>query len=167
MRVTRGLGLPPWHPAVLIATFFGVGFLPIAPGTFGSLAALPVAWLVREFAGREGLTIAWVVLFAAGWWASSRIVEKSREKDPQCVVIDEVAAQGLLLAAVPQSLIAYALAFVFFRLFDILKPPPARWIEENVAGGLGVMLDDAVAGGYALAVSVLLFAIGRASGVLF
>ncbi len=163
----RGLGLPYRHPAVLIGTFFGVGLVPFAPGTFGSLAALPVAWLLREFARREGLALAWAILFAAGWWASSRIVESSRQNDPQSIVIDEVTAEWLLLLAVPQSLIAYCLAFVFFRIFDIVKPPPARWIEKNVSGGLGVMLDDGIAAGYAFAVLMVIFFIDRASGVLF
>lgn len=167
MPISRRLGLPFWHPAILIGTFFGVGFLPFAPGTFGSLAALPLAWLVRDFARREGLALASAILFAAGWWASSQIVEKSRLKDPQSIVVDEVMAQWLLLLAVPQSLVAYALAFFFFRLFDITKPPPARSIERNVKGGLGVMLDDAIAAGYAFAVLIVIFFVGRAGGVRF
>ncbi len=167
MRITRGPGLPLWHPAVLIATFFGVGFLPFAPGTFGSLAALLLAWLVRDLVGRSGLAAFCAILFAAGIWAASRIVESEGEKDPQEIVIDEAAAQSLVLLALPQSLLATALAFLFFRLFDILKPPPARFVEKRIAGGLGVMLDDIVAAGYALAALLFLFAIGRAAGVLF
>jgi phosphatidylglycerophosphatase A len=161
----RRVPLRPWHPAMLLGTLFGVGLLPLAPGTFGSLAALVVVWLLRGFVGREGLALACALLFAVGWWASSRIVAASGEKDPQAVVIDEAAAQWLILLPLPQSALAYALAFLLFRLFDIAKPPPARWLENTLKGGLGVMLDDLVAAGYALAVLFLLFALGKSSGV--
>ncbi len=163
----RSLGVARLDPAFLLATFFGAGLLPFAPGTFGSLALLPAAFLVREFAGRAGLALLCALLFAAGWWASSRIVRKSGEKDPQEIVIDEAAGQSLVLLALPQSLSSFVFAFLFFRFFDIVKPPPARWIERSLGGGLGVMLDDCVAAGYALGALFLLFAIGKAGGVLF
>lgn len=166
MLASRRLGLPLTHPVALIGTFFGVGLIPVAPGTFGSLAALPVAWLVRDFAGETGLALACAIFFAAGWWASSQIVQSSGMQDPQFIVIDEVAAEGLLLLAIPQSLLGYGIAFLCFRLFDIVKPPPARSIERNVEGGLGVMLDDLIAAGYAFALFFLLLLIGRASGVV-
>jgi phosphatidylglycerophosphatase A len=159
--------LRPWHPAALLGTFFGVGRLPFAPGSCGSLAALGVAWFLRGCLGRNGFALACALLFAAGWWASARIVKATEEKDPQRIVVDEAAAQWLVLLPLPQSLPAYALGFLLFRLFDITKPPPARWVEETIEGGLGVMLDDLVAAGYALALYFLLFAIGKASGVFF
>lgn len=143
------LGLPAWHPAIVVGTWFWSGLLPVAPGTWGSLAALPLAWLVQERWGAPGLIVGALLIFAAGWWAAAVIVEASGVDDPGAIVIDEVAAQFLVLAAAPQSLIVYVLGFFFFRVADILKPWPASLADRRVPGALGVMLDDVIAAGYA------------------
>jgi phosphatidylglycerophosphatase A len=142
-------GLPFWHPAALIATGFGIGLLPLMPGSWGSLAALPCAWAIRSL-GIAALTVAAGLAFAAGWWASGRVARASGQHDPGFIVIDEVAAQWLVLLAAPLDWRAYAAAFLLFRIFDIAKPWPARLVERRVAGGLGIMLDDIVAALYAL-----------------
>ena len=121
------------------------------PGTWGSLAALPCAWAIRLYAGPRGLAVAALAAFALGIWAAGVTARASGRHDPGFIVIDEVAAMFLVLAAAPPVWQAYGAAFLLFRLFDIVKPPPARCVERHLAGGLGVMLDDTVAALYALA----------------
>jgi phosphatidylglycerophosphatase A len=153
------LGLPLRQPAALIATWFGAGLLPWMPGTWGSLAALPFAWMIRSYCGAAGLSIAAAVLFLIGWWAAARMAAASGKTDPGFIVIDEVTAQWLVLVAAPLDPRAYAAAFLLFRLFDITKPRPIEWIERRFGGGLGIMLDDAMAALYAL----VILAIGEGS----
>jgi phosphatidylglycerophosphatase A len=150
-------GLPPSHPAVVLATWFGVGLLPIAPGTWGSLAALPFAWAIRSSWGAAGLAVAVAIVFALGWWAAGAIAKASGVQDHGSIVIDEVAGQWLVLLAASRDPLTWVLAFVLFRVFDIWKPWPVRWADRQVAGGLGIMLDDVVAAGYAVA-AMLAFA---------
>ena len=154
--------MPLSHPAALIATGCGIGLIPVAPGTWASLAALPAGWLIDAAFGITGLLIAAAVAFAAGCWASARIAETSGIFDPGFVVVDEIAAQLLVLAAAPRGWRIYLAAFLLFRLFDIWKPFPVNWLDRTVKGGIGIMLDDVAAALYVL----LLIAIGRGvSGV--
>ena len=148
--------LPLYHPALWLATWFGTGYLPKIPGTWGSLAALPCAWVIHWTGGSWWLAAAALGLFALGWWASSVFVAASHEHDPPAIVIDEVSGQWLTLAVVPPELWYYALGFVLFRLADILKPWPAGWADREVPGGLGVMLDDTLAAGYAASILYLI-----------
>jgi len=159
------LGLPFRHPAVLLATWFGAGCLPLAPGSWGSLAALPLAWAIRSFLGVGGLAAASAIVFGAGWWAAATVAKASPVEDPRQVVIDEVAGQWLVLLAAPPALVAYGLAFLLFRIFDVWKPWPARWADRRVKGGLGIMLDDLFAAVYACVLLVVLLTISGASGV--
>jgi len=161
----RPLGLPFWHPAALLATGFGTGFLPISPGSWASLAALPAAWVTAGRWGFPGLAVAAGLAFALGWWAASTFAEASGTEDPGAIVIDEVAGQWLALVPAPLDPLAYALAFLLFRLFDIWKPWPVRWADRHARGGLGIMLDDLLAAVYAILVFAVLQAIGGASGV--
>jgi phosphatidylglycerophosphatase A len=135
-------------PARLLATWFGVGYAPIAPGTWGSLAALPFAALIAWLAGPWALVPAAAVLFLLGCWASDRVSRDSRASDPQYVVVDEVVGQWLTLAVAPLDPLAYGLGFLLFRIADILKPWPAGWADREIKGGLGIMLDDALAAIY-------------------
>jgi len=141
------------RPAWLIATWFGVGLAPLSPGTAGSLAALPIAWAVTVVAGGVGLTLATVLVFVLGVWAAGAYSAAIGDGDPQTVVVDEVAGQWLAIlpAAALSSPVLwhYAVAFVLFRAADIGKPWPAGWIDRNLHGGAGIMLDDMVAGLYA------------------
>jgi phosphatidylglycerophosphatase A len=142
-------GLPPWHPAVVLASGLGAGLLPVAPGSWGSLAALPLAWAIHALWGAPGLAAGAALVFLAGWWASAAVVRAGAAKDPAWIVIDEVAGQWLALLPAPLDPVAYGLAFLLFRLFDIWKPWPVRLADRRVGGGLGVMLDDALAAAYA------------------
>ncbi len=138
-----------WEPSTALATFFGVGLLPIVPGTWASAAALPFAWIIMSVGSWPVLFAAALIAGLAGWWASARYVTQTGREDPSEIVIDEVAAQWLALCVVPQSLFAYFAAFFVFRVFDTLKPWPASWADREVEGGAGVMLDDVFAGIYA------------------
>lgn len=132
--------------ATLLATWFGAGRSPVAPGTTGSLAALPFAYAIHLGIGSGALMIASLCALVLGVWVSNiHIRTHATGKDPKEIVIDEVAGQWLVLAFMPPTLAGYALGFVLFRLFDILKPWPVSWIDERVEGGLGVMLDDIAA----------------------
>ena len=137
------------RPPILIATWFGSGLLPKAPGTWGSLAALPFAWVIQAFGGQLALAIAALIAFAVGLWASERMAGDLGIKDPGAVVIDEVAGQWLALAFVPLTIWSYLAGFVLFRLADITKPWPVSLVDRRLGGGLGIMLDDMIAGAYA------------------
>lgn len=133
---------------MLLATWFGAGRLPLAPGTWGSLAALPFAWGMASLAGPPVLFAAALAALVIGIWASEAVTRTSGVKDPGEIVIDEVAGQWLALAFVPLDPLAYGAGFLLFRVFDIVKPWPANWIDRGVSGGMGIMLDDIVAGAY-------------------
>lgn len=154
----HGLGLPFRHPAVLLATWFGIGLLPVVPGSWASLAALPCAWVIRARFGVAGLAAASAVVFFVGWWAAAIVAQASAVEDPRAIVIDEVTGQWLVLLAAPRDPLAYALAFLLFRAFDIWKPWPVRWADRYVKGGLGIMLDDLLAAIYAAILLVVLLA---------
>ena len=133
--------------ALLVSTFGYVGFFPIAPGTAGSLAALalyvPVAWV-----GDPSIeTAAIAVVFGVGVWAATRAEVLLGASDPGPVVIDEVLGMLITLAWMPLSLGGVIAGFLLFRIFDIIKPFPARRLED-APQGWGIMLDDAMAGVY-------------------
>jgi phosphatidylglycerophosphatase A len=157
MPSANRLGLPLPHPAALVATGCGIGLLPTAPGTWASFAALPFGWLLMTGFGPAGPLIAAVIAFAAGWWASALVAKASGIFDPGFVVIDEIAAQLLILSAAPLDWRFYLAAFLLFRLFDIWKPFPIDWLDRTVKGGFGIMLDDVAAAIYVL----ILIVIGR------
>lgn len=140
----------------LIATFFYAGHLRPAPGTWGSLAALPAAWIIHQIGGFPLFVLATVVVFVLGWWATARETAGKEDHDPSEIVIDEVAGQwialwpvslgaGLAGAEMHQLWPGWIVAFLGFRLFDILKPGPVGWADRR-GDALGVMLDDVIAG---------------------
>jgi phosphatidylglycerophosphatase A len=145
--------------AVFLATFGYVGLFPIAPGTAGSAAAL-VPFAVLRWYGSPSLEVATIVaLFAAGCWAGSVAEAHYGRTDPGYVVLDEVIGMLLTLLFVPVSWSGAFVGFLLFRLFDIVKPVPARQCER-LHGGLGIMADDAVAGIYAnLSLRLVLWAL--------
>ena len=138
-----------WHPASLIATWFGSGLLPRLPGTWGSLAALPFAVAIVLLGGPWALLGAAVLAFLAGLWASGIYAAAHGSDDPGPVVIDEVAGQWLALVLVPLDPLLYAVAFVAFRIFDVLKPWPANYFDQHLPGAWGIMMDDIAAAVYA------------------
>jgi phosphatidylglycerophosphatase A len=135
----------------VIATWFGCGYSPLAPGTAGSLAALSAAIALREFAGLAPwhLVALAAVLFAPAVWAATETSRAVKTKDPGIVVVDEVIGQWIAIAgAHPINWKSYLGAFALFRLFDIWKPPPVRQLE-SLREGLGIVADDVMAGAYA------------------
>ena len=158
-------GVSVWHPASLIAHWFGAGLMPVASGTFGSLAALPFAWAIQHFAGTAGLALATAAVAAAGWWAAEVLVAKAASPDHGYIVVDEVAGMWLTLLFAPQSWLGYTVAFVLFRAADVLKPFPADWCDRHAKGGLGVMLDDLVAALWAGAGTWLIAALAARYGL--
>jgi phosphatidylglycerophosphatase A len=149
--------LSTWHPANLVATGFGIGRLPWAPGTWGSLAALPLAWVMWSRFGSAGVGVAAIAVFAAGWWAAHVYIRATGAEDPPEIVIDEIGGQLLTLAVVPADVVLYAAGLVLFRLADIFKPWPASWAEKRLKGGLGAMADDFLAGLYSAMALFIVF----------
>lgn len=156
------------HPGVLLATWFGAGYLPKAPGTWGSIGALPFAWLIMGHGGVWALAAACLVVTGIGIWASHDYMARTNLHDPGSVVIDEVAGQWIVLLIAPLDPLVYAIGFALFRFFDVLKPWPVSWADRRVGGALGVMLDDVLAGLYGLGVlyALLHFAGDKIIGVL-
>lgn len=149
------------HPAGWIATGLGSGLSPVAPGTAGSLVAL-LPWLGLRQLQPALYLLALVIAFAIGVWACAWLVRALRTADPAIAVWDEFVGLWIALAPLlllPLDWLWICAAFILFRIFDIAKPWPVSWADRNLAGGLGVMLDDALAGAYAAAVLLLLRAI--------
>ena len=138
---------PLWARAV--ATWFGCGLSPWAPGTIGSIGALPLHLLLCTLsAWQHGLAV--LALCGLGVWAAQRYAEARAEIDPQRVVIDEVAGTAIALGLVRDSgYLAALAALIAFRVFDIWKPGPIRRLEHARPVGLGIMLDDLLAGVFA------------------
>jgi len=155
--------------ALFAATACGLGYLPIAPGTWGSLAGVLIYFLTQRYFPLDvvpklrppsfGLQAGWpvmtgipiaILIAVVGVWVSSRVTSFAGKRDPQFVVVDEVSGQHLtyLLGLVPLNWKYLLLGFILFRLFDIWKPFPARQ-AESLPGGWGIMADDWVAGIYA------------------
>ncbi len=140
--------------ASVISTWFGSGLIPFAPGTWGSVAALPFAWVIYELWRAPGLMAATLFLFLLGTWTSSIHARDLPDDDPSEIVVDEVVGQWMTLLVVPPDLLLYAIGFVLFRIFDIFKPWPVSWADRRIKGGLGIMLDDVLAAVYAAIVLV-------------
>ncbi len=148
------------HPALLLATWFYSGLAPKAPGTMGSLAALPFAWIIIERFGPMGLSVAIILVFMAGLWASKIYMDETGKTDPGEIVIDEVAGQWIaclpiaaMTATIPLSVGPMFLAFVAFRVFDIYKPWPIKIFDDR-HDAYGVMMDDVIAGFMAAAIVI-------------
>ena len=156
---------PTDYVALAISTF-GVGYLPLAPGTWGSLVAVGIflgfTQIVKGNALVAVVVVSIVVVTFAGIWAASRTEALSNRKDPSKVVVDEVAGQ--LISLFPLTLftqwtiVAVIISFILFRFFDIVKPYPARRLEA-LKGGFGIMCDDLIAGVYAAVITSIVVAV--------
>jgi phosphatidylglycerophosphatase A len=141
--------------AIVLSTWFGAGLFPLVPGTFGSLAALPLV-LVLQYLGVWWSALILAILTGVAIWASDRTAKLLGKDDPKEVVIDEVAGLLLTTFLLPASWSAIGLGFILFRAFDIIKPFPAGQ-SEKLPGGLGIVVDDLVAGLYAYAGMRIIF----------
>jgi phosphatidylglycerophosphatase A len=145
--------------ATPIATWFGCGFAPVAPGTAGSLAAIAIAWLLERVYHVTPIEfgVLGLLLITPAIWAAGVFAREIGKKDPGQVVVDEVVGQWITLAgAMHLNWKSWLAAFLLFRLFDIWKPPPVRQLE-HLPGGAGIVADDAMAGVYA---ALVLYAAG-------
>jgi len=155
-----------------IATWFGSGLLPKAPGTWGSLAAIPFAYLFSIYTCPYAQLFGITALFFIGICVSDKIEESAQIKDPGFIVVDEVVGQWMALLPLPflytiidnNSFYLYSVpiavaGFLVFRLFDIWKPWPVNYADKNIPGGYGIMFDDVIAGMYALIVTSVLTAV--------
>ncbi|MEW6132007.1 MAG: phosphatidylglycerophosphatase A [Pseudomonadota bacterium] len=139
------------HPAHFIALGFGTGLSPWAPGTFGTLAALPLYWLLLQAGLQLPVLLAAIAAgFALGIWACAVAGKNLGAADHGGIVWDEIVAMWLVLAFAPATWLWWLAAFGFFRFFDILKPWPIRFFDTRLKNGFGVMFDDLLAALYAL-----------------
>ena len=134
------------EPDVLVATGFGVGLLPGAPGTYGSLIGALIWWVAFAQAPLVVQFTSAGLLIVAGTWLLHRLCASRGLGDDPAIVLDEVAGIWLTLACLPSGVLVAVAGFLLFRLFDIFKPWPVSWADQRVEGGFGVMLDDMVAG---------------------
>ena len=146
------------NPFVLLATGLGSGLAPFAPGTVGSLLALPIWWFVLADLSVpvQIASVACIVLISI--WVVDRACRAAGVGDASAFVLDEFVGQWVALVAAPKSLLAVAVGFVLFRAFDIAKPWPVSWADRRLSGGLGVVIDDVLAG--VLAAVVLQLSVG-------
>ncbi|AOX99121.1 phosphatidylglycerophosphatase A [Jeongeupia sp. USM3] len=140
------------HPAHFIALGFGGGLARKAPGTWGTLLGLPCYALLLHWLTPVQIALLCVPAFALGVWAAGIAGRALGVHDHGSIVIDEIVAIWLVLAAVPATWAGFAAAFVVFRFFDIVKPWPIRVLDARVPGGIGVMIDDLLAAVYSIAV---------------
>lgn len=132
---------------LFIATGGFSGFLPVAPGTFGSIVAILWIWGMGGIAWPLHLLLV-LVLGALGVWASDQACKILKRDDAQQVVIDEIVGIFITMIGIPVTPYWLGMGFILFRIFDIWKPPPARYFDEKLEGGWGVMMDDVMAGVY-------------------
>ena len=140
-------------PILFLAFGFGAGMAKKAPGTFGTLVGIPI-YLVLAAAGPAFYGVSLGALTLGGIWICQKASERLGVHDHQGIVLDEIVGFLMTMVAVPVSWQAILIGFVLFRFFDIVKPWPIRIVDERVQGGLGIMMDDVLAG--ILAAGVLL-----------
>lgn len=143
------------NPIHFLALGFGSGLSPVAPGTFGTLAALPLFYLA-SFASSDVYVALTILISILGIFICDKAAKDAGVHDHGAIVWDEIAGYFVTMLFVPPTLINILLGFVLFRFFDILKPWPISFIDKQVHGGFGIMLDDIIAGGMALLVLQLL-----------
>lgn len=148
------------EPAWSLATWFGCGYSPFAPGTAGSLGGLVPAVALSVWGGWPpwAFLVLAALMTPIGMWAADVVARESGRKDPQIVVVDEVLGQWITLAgAASLNWKTFLVGFVLFRVFDVFKPPPVRQLER-LKGGIGIVADDLMAGVYG---ALVLLAISR------
>ena len=143
------------RPTAFLAYGFGSGLAPKAPGTFGTLAAIPVFYLMQSLPMASYLLLT-VVFFFLGIWFCQKTVDWLQQDDPSAIVWDEIVGFLITMIAAPSVWLWILLGFVLFRVFDILKPWPVSLADKRLHGGFGVMLDDVIAGLYALLILQLI-----------
>ena len=143
------------HPAHFLSFGFGSGLFPGSPGTAGTLVAFPIYWYLAERLTDAQFILVLILAFAVGVWVCEKTGKTLGVADHGGMVWDEIVAFLLVLIFTPEGFFWQLLAFLLFRFFDIVKPPPIRHFDRTWHGGLGVMFDDILAAGYTLLVLAL------------
>jgi phosphatidylglycerophosphatase A len=130
---------------MFLATGGYIGRIPFAPGTFGSLIGIPVVYAF-SLMGTPAAFTAVVLIIPAAVWIAHLAEKQLKQKDPGCIVIDEIAGMCVALVGIPLSWVTGLAGFFMFRVFDILKPPPVRQLDRHLSGGWGIVMDDIAAG---------------------
>lgn len=133
---------------IFLATGFGIGYIPLMPGTFGTLPGLPLCFLLAQVHAAVALG-AVVAIIVVAMWIAGKAEKSLGQKDPGKIVIDEIAGMTVAMAGLPFEVFTVIAGFAAFRLFDVLKPFPLRNFEKRFSGGIGVVMDDVGAGVYA------------------
>jgi phosphatidylglycerophosphatase A len=133
------------RPVCFLGLGFGSGLAPKAPGTFGTLAALPIYYLMQSLSVFTYIALT-VLAFVIGIWICQKSADWLQKEDPSSVVWDEIVGYLVAMTAAPVGWVWMLIGFILFRVFDIWKPWPIRWFDKNMHGGLGIMVDDVVAG---------------------
>jgi phosphatidylglycerophosphatase A len=133
------------NPLYCLAFGFGSGLSPVAPGTFGTLIAIPIYCVMAFFLNAKAYLILTVLAFFAGIWICESVSRDLGEHDYKGIVWDEIVGYLLTMFLVPLHWVWIVLGFILFRIFDILKPYPIKYVDKRVGGGLGIMLDDVLA----------------------
>lgn len=136
-------------PGFWISTWFGAGLLRPAPGSWGSLAAIPPGFLILHFSGVIGLALALLAMLPVAFHAVTRYQNYTRTHDDSRIVVDEVLGMWIAMLASGGSPVLVLFAFALFRFFDITKPGPVGWLDRNLKGAAGVICDDLLAGLFA------------------
>jgi len=142
-------------PLDLVSCGLGTGLVPIAPGTAGTLLAVPLAWGVAQF----GITIYLLftaALFVFSIWCCGRTARRFGIHDHRAIVLDEVVGYLVAVALLPKTWLWMGAGFFVFRVLDVVKPPPIDWLDQHVHGGFGIVLDDVAAGLLSLMILLLL-----------
>ena len=132
------------HPVHFLSLGFGSGLAPRAPGTFGTLAAIPLYLVLANFSSEIYISVV-IILFLIGIYLCGKTSDALGTHDHGAIVWDEIAGFLVTMSVVKCSIAAICLGFLLFRLFDILKPWPISWLDKRVHGGFGIMLDDLIA----------------------
>jgi phosphatidylglycerophosphatase A len=151
-------------PIMFVATGAYTGYLPKAPGTWGTLLALPLNLLLLNLSP-QGYWLSLLMIFLLAVYSAGAAEKILDRKDPGIIVIDEIIGMLIALIAAPTQPLVWLMAFLLFRLFDIIKPWPVSWADRHLNGGFGIVLDDVLAGGYAwLALHGILLLLPTLSG---
>ncbi len=134
------------NPATWVATWFGCGLMRPAPGTWGTIGAMPIGIILLAFGGKAALIIGVMLLMFLGMWSARIFESMTGTHDNSMIVIDEAAGIWIALLACTLTPLSILFAFFLFRLFDVLKPWPISWLDKNISGAAGVMMDDVAAG---------------------
>lgn len=157
------------QPVHCVSLGAGLGLIPFAPGTFGTLAGFPLAWALLALGRHRGPGLAWLVwggLFVLATWCAGRTARALGQQDPGAIVCDEYLAFAALLMLLPREAWTWAWAFLCFRLFDVTKPFPVGWVDARLHGGTGIMADDLLAAAWAWGLLWLLARLALPGGPL-